>query len=91
MVDELDPVVFFRIDSMKVGAISEPIIYRTDDGKDAVRILYYKSRIAPHVASLNEDWTRIQAATLNEKEGPHTSKVVREGTPGCVHQHRSKL
>ncbi len=53
---------------MKVGAISEPIIYRTDDGKDAVRILYYKSRIAPHVASLNEDWTRIQAATLNEKK-----------------------
>jgi len=68
MVDELDPVVFFRIDSMKVGAVSEPIIYRTDDGKDAVRILYYKSRIAPHVASLDEDWTRIQAATLNEKK-----------------------
>lgn len=68
MVDELDPVVFFRIDSMKVGAISEPIAYRTDDGKDAVRILYYKSRIPPHIASLEDDWTRIQAATLNEKK-----------------------
>ena len=40
-VDELDPGVFFRIDSMKVGSISKPIEYRTDDGKDAVRILYY--------------------------------------------------
>jgi peptidyl-prolyl cis-trans isomerase SurA len=68
MVDELDPVVFFRIDSMKVGNISEPIAYRTDDGKDAVRILYYKSRIAPHQASLEDDWTRIQAATMNEKK-----------------------
>lgn len=68
MVDELDPVVFFRIDSMKVGSISQPIAYRTDDGKDAVRILYYKSRIPPHVASLKDDWTRIQAATLNEKK-----------------------
>jgi peptidyl-prolyl cis-trans isomerase SurA len=68
MVDELDPVVFFKIDSMKIGDISEPIVYRTDDGKDAVRILYYKSRIPPHLASLEADWSRIQAATLAEKK-----------------------
>ncbi|MBT1702643.1 peptidylprolyl isomerase [Chryseosolibacter indicus] len=67
-VDELDPVVFFKIDSMKVGDISKPVAYRTDDGKNAVRILYYKSRIPPHIASLEEDWHRIQAATLNEKK-----------------------
>ena len=67
-VDELDPIIFFKLDSMKVGEISKPIVYRTDDGKDAVRILLYKSRIAPHQASLDQDWTRIQAATLNEKK-----------------------
>jgi peptidyl-prolyl cis-trans isomerase SurA len=67
-VDELDPVVFFKIDSMQVGDISKPIVYRTDDGKDAVRILYYKSRIPPHLASLEDDWHRIQTATLNEKK-----------------------
>jgi peptidyl-prolyl cis-trans isomerase SurA len=66
-VDELDPVVFFKIDSMKVGDISKPIAYRTDDGKNAVRILYYKSRIAPHQASLEEDWGRIQTYAANEK------------------------
>lgn len=68
MVDELDPIVFFKLDSMKIGDISDPVVYRTDDGKDAVRILYYKSRIAPHQASLAEDWSRIHAATLNEKK-----------------------
>ena len=67
-VDELDPIVFFKLDSMKVGEVSEPITYRTDDGKDAVRILFYKARIAPHQASLEQDWTKIQAATLNEKK-----------------------
>ncbi len=67
-VDELDPGVFFRIDSMKVGDISKPIVYRTDYGKDAVRILYYKSRIPPHQASLKEDYHKIQIATLNEKK-----------------------
>ncbi|HEY3403053.1 MAG TPA: peptidylprolyl isomerase [Ohtaekwangia sp.] len=68
MVDELDPIVFFKIDSMKIGDISDPVAYRTDDGKDAVRILFYKSRTPPHQASLEDDWSRIQTATLNEKK-----------------------
>lgn len=67
-VDELDPIIFFKLDSMKIGDVSEPITYRTDEGKDAVRILYYKARIPPHQASLEDDWTKIQHATLNEKK-----------------------
>jgi peptidyl-prolyl cis-trans isomerase SurA len=67
-VDEIDPAVFFAIDSMKVGSISQPLIYRTDQGKEAVRILYYKTRMAPHEASLKDDWNRIQAAALNQKK-----------------------
>jgi peptidyl-prolyl cis-trans isomerase SurA len=67
-VDEIDPAVFFAVDSMKVGSISKPLIYRTDQGKEAVRILYYKTRMAPHEASLKDDWNRIQGATLNQKK-----------------------
>src|SRR5690606_35716942 len=67
-VDELDPYVFFKIDSMTVGDVSRPLTYRTDDGKQATRILYYKSRIGPHEASLADDWQRIQMAALNEKK-----------------------
>lgn len=73
-VDELDPGVFFRIDSMEVGKISKPIVYRTEDGKDAVRILYYKSRIPPHQASLKEDYHKIQTAALNEKKNKLLAK-----------------
>jgi len=67
-VDELEPGVFFRLDSMKVGDVSRPIVYRTEDGKNAARILYYKSRIPPHQASLEEDYHKIQMAALNEKQ-----------------------
>ncbi|MTI21602.1 peptidylprolyl isomerase, partial [Fulvivirga sp. RKSG066] len=67
-VEDLDPVVFFAIDSMEAETISKPLTYRTDDGKQAVRILYYKSSIKPHQANLKEDWQKIQAATLNEKK-----------------------
>src|SRR5690606_23066945 len=29
LVDELDPVIFFTVDTMKVGNVSRPIVYRT--------------------------------------------------------------
>ncbi|GAB1445323.1 peptidylprolyl isomerase [Flammeovirgaceae bacterium] len=54
-IKEIDPVVYFTIDTMKTGGISRPIRYRTDDGKDAVRILYFKTKLPPHQASLKED------------------------------------
>jgi peptidyl-prolyl cis-trans isomerase SurA len=67
-IDELDPVIFFKLDSLKPGEVSKPMIYRSNDQKDAVRIIYYKSRIPPHMASLEEDYNRIQMAALNEKK-----------------------
>ncbi|HMJ69630.1 MAG TPA: peptidylprolyl isomerase [Cyclobacteriaceae bacterium] len=67
-IKELDPVVYFAIDTMKLGNITPPISYRTDDGKDAVRILYFKTKLSPHAANLNDDWHRIQAAALAEKK-----------------------
>lgn len=65
---DLDPVVYFAIDSMKVGSISRPLVYRTEDQKEAVRILLYKSKTAPHELSLKDDWNKLQTATLNEKK-----------------------
>lgn len=66
-VQELDPSVFFVIDTMQVGTISKPISYRAEDGSDAVRIVYYKSKVKPHRANLRDDYQKIQAAALGEK------------------------
>lgn len=67
-IKEIDPVVYFAIDTMKVGNISPPIKYRTDEQKDASRIIYFKTKLAPHQANLVDDWHRIQAAALAEKK-----------------------
>jgi peptidyl-prolyl cis-trans isomerase SurA len=67
-VDELDPAVFFTIDTMKIGNISKPVVYRTDQQKDAMRIFYYKKRTPPHEANLADDWNKIANYTLNEKK-----------------------
>lgn len=65
---DIDPVVYMAIDTMKVGHISLPMRYRTDDNKEAVRILFFKTKLPPHVANLKDDWSRIQSAALAEKK-----------------------
>ncbi|MDO7874675.1 peptidylprolyl isomerase [Hymenobacter sp. ASUV-10] len=67
-LDKLDPAIFFTIDTMKVGHITPPLPYRTDDGKDAMRILYLKSNTPPHQANLQDDYQKIAAAALTEKK-----------------------
>ncbi|CAN5139341.1 peptidylprolyl isomerase [soil metagenome] len=66
-VEDIDPVLFFAIDTMQVGTISPPMIFRQDDGTEAVRIIYFKNKMKPHQANLKDDYQKIYAAALNEK------------------------
>ena len=67
-MEALDPGLYFAIDTMQVGGVSRPLQYRTDDGKTAMRILYFRKKIPPHTATLEDDWEKIAAAALNEKK-----------------------
>lgn len=66
-LDQVDPSVFFIIDTMKVGAITPPLPYRTEDGKEAMRIIYLKSNTPPHQANLKDDYQKLATYALNEK------------------------
>ncbi len=77
-VEELDPTVFFAIDTMEVGSISPPMEYRMQDGTEAVRIIYYKDRIAPHQAELEQDYQKIYAATKAQKRNRILSEWFNE-------------
>ena len=67
-VENLDPSVFFVIDTMQVGHITKPIPYRTAEGKEAMRIIYLKKIIPPHKANLADDYQKIHSAAMNEKK-----------------------
>jgi len=69
LVEELDPVVFFTIDTMDVGQISVPFESRTDDGKLAYKLIFFKEKIPPHLGNLEEDYQRFRNFTLNRKQG----------------------
>lgn len=53
---------------MTVENISKPLEFRTDDGKSAMRIIYFKSETKGHQASLDTDFEKIYQAALNEEK-----------------------
>jgi peptidyl-prolyl cis-trans isomerase SurA len=63
----MDPALYFAIDTMKVGQLSKPVSYRTEDGSSAMRILWYKSKSEPHTANLKEDYEKLAQIVLNNK------------------------
>lgn len=67
-VEELDPTIFFTLDTMEVGQITKPLEFQKPNGSKSYRILYYKYRIAPHQANLKDDYQKIAKATLNDKQ-----------------------
>lgn len=66
--EQLEASVFFVIDKLKPGEISKPVPMTTEEGKQAYRILYLKSRTEPHLANLKDDYDYIQTAALSEKK-----------------------
>lgn len=73
-VDQLDPNIFFTLDTMQVGNITKPIRFQQQNGSYAYRILYYKERVAPHQANLDIDYQKIATAALGKKKNDKIEK-----------------
>ncbi|MFZ4741380.1 MAG: foldase protein PrsA [Bacteroidales bacterium] len=76
--EEIDPTLFFVIDKMKVGDLSKPIIMNDNDGKQAYRIVYLKSRSSAHRANLKDDYDKIQNATLERAKADAVKKWIND-------------
>jgi peptidyl-prolyl cis-trans isomerase SurA len=68
-VEVLDPNIFFTVDTMKIGAITEPLKFSMPDGSTAFRLIYYLQRVPPHQANLKDDYQKLAQYALNEKKG----------------------
>ncbi|MDO9554345.1 peptidylprolyl isomerase, partial [Rhodonellum sp.] len=63
-----DPVLYFTLDSMKIGTITKPMRFEDEREGTKVRILYYKERFPAHRANLNDDYEKLKMATKRKKE-----------------------
>lgn len=69
-----DPVLYFTLDSMQVGAITKPIQYEDPREGTKLRILFYRNKYPAHRANLSDDYEKLKAATLRRKEDELLSK-----------------
>ena len=67
-MDQLDPSLFFVIDKMDVGDISEAVQISDPRKQAGYRIVKLKKRTEPHRASLKTDYQAIKGAAKAEKE-----------------------
>ena len=67
-ISELDPDIFFTLDTMSVGDLSHPIAFTKPTGEKAYRIVLLQSRTDPHRANLKQDYTKIKNAAIEERK-----------------------
>ena len=68
-VEKLDPAVFVVIDTMKVGNVSKPVAFSSQqDGREGYKIFFLKSKIPPHKGNLEQDFPKFKERAQKEKE-----------------------
>lgn len=77
-VADLDTGIFFAIDGLTPGDVTEPIPFRAPDGSRFFRLVQLQSRSKPHKADLKQDYNKIQSAALEQKKSEYTERWVLE-------------
>jgi len=75
-IGDLDPDIYFTIDDMKEGDISETLAFKGPRGEELMRIIQLQSRSSPHKASLSADYSKIQDATKSAKQQQYLSDWI---------------
>jgi len=75
---QLDPKIFLVVDKMKVGEISQAVIYKSDRGKDEYRVYYLKERTVPHKANPEQDYAKLQQWALDSKKNDVIDKWIKQ-------------
>ena len=77
-IGDLDPDIYFTIDTMEIGAISQPFQFRDQVGDVYFRIVKLQSRTKPHKANLKQDYSKIQKAAIESKKSEYISNWIKE-------------
>ncbi len=67
-VGDVQPEVYFAIDSLKEGGMTAPIEMQEQSGEISYKLLQLRSRSEPHQASVETDYNKIKTAALEQKK-----------------------
>lgn len=75
-IGDLDPDVYFTIDTMDVGTVSAPFKFQDPSGDPYFRIVQLRARSAPHKANLQQDYNKIKQAAIQAKQSEQVADWV---------------
>lgn len=75
---ELPTEIFFAIEELEAGEITEPLVSAGPTGEPFVRIVRVNERNEPHEANLEDDYSRIRKAALDEKKAKYLQEWITE-------------
>ena len=77
-IKDLEPDIYFTLDTMEINQVSGPIEFRTQAGEVNYRIIKLLSRTDPHTANLEQDYSKIREAALEQKKSTFINEWVIE-------------
>ncbi len=75
---QLPSEIYFAIEEMGVGDISEPLEYPSPTGETYYRIVRLNSKDNPHKASLEQDYSKIQRYAKESKKNEYFASWIEE-------------
>ena len=70
-VGDLDPDIYFAIDTLKLKGITAPLEFRDPSGEVQFHIIQLQSKTPPHKANLLQDYSKIQKASIESKKNEY--------------------
>lgn len=75
---QLDKSIFYTIEKLKPGEVSDPVFFRDQQSKEGFRLVVVRDKSQPHRADLKTDYQIIQNVALQEKKSKATQKWIED-------------
>lgn len=75
---DLDPDIYFTIDTMDINGISAPFEFNDPTGEVYYRLVQLQSRTSPHRANLQQDYSKIRQAAIESKQNEFINAWVED-------------
>lgn len=70
-VGDLEPDIYFAVDTLKIKGITAPLEFRDPSGEVQFHIIQMQSKTPPHKANLLQDYSKIQKASIESKKNEY--------------------
>ncbi len=77
-IADLDPDVYFAVDSLKPLGITPPLLFQDERGEKLYKILRLDTRTPPHKANLQQDFSKIKLAAIEQKKAGYLNEWIIE-------------